>query len=232
MEASQGQGALPHMLLQVRENEKCTPRGIFRNSFVHIFRKCLTIFGRAAGCRYKSRGTLERSLGKPLSAEQKRCTYEHCARPDQSCQFLQIDGNKKTGGQDWSSLAGAVLCNSCYSCFKSRGTLERRSQSTNEGMSSFLKPESDASRAQAAPKPPAAVANKAVKRTAATAAEDGAGLLLKMAGVETVEGATADMGGAGGKGKRKKIASAKARKEEEEAPGAAANAKRASGAFA
>jgi hypothetical protein len=76
------------------------------------------------------------------------------------------------------------------------------------------------------------VANKAVKRTAATAAEDGAGLLLKMAGVETVEGATADMGGAGGKGKRKKIASAKARKEEEEAPGAAANAKRASGAFA
>jgi hypothetical protein len=176
---------------------------------------------------------LERSLSKPLSAEQKRCTYEHCARPDQSCQFLQIDGNKKTGGQDWSSLAGAVLCNSCYSCFKSRGTLERRSQqSTNDGMSSFLKPESAASRSQAAPKPPAAVASKAVKRTAATAAEDGAGLLLKMAGVETAEGATADMGGAGGKGKRKKIASAKAKKEEEEAPGAALNAKRASGAFA
>lgn len=77
-------------------------------------------------CRYKSRGTLERSLNKPLSIDNKRCSYQYCDRPDQSCQFLQIDGTKTTGGQDWSSLAGSVLCNACYSRFKSRGTLERQ----------------------------------------------------------------------------------------------------------
>ena len=56
----------------------------------------------------------------------RRCTYEHCdSQADSNSQFFQIEEGKTTGGQDWSSLVGSVLCNACYSRFRDRGTLER-----------------------------------------------------------------------------------------------------------
>ena len=55
----------------------------------------------------------------------RRCSYELCDRPDESFQFLEIKEGKTTGGQDWSSLVGKILCNTCYCRFKNKGTLKR-----------------------------------------------------------------------------------------------------------
>jgi hypothetical protein len=54
-----------------------------------------------------------------------RCTYTGCERPEESCHFYEIAEGKTSGGQDWSSIAGSVLCNTCYSKFQKSGTLER-----------------------------------------------------------------------------------------------------------
>jgi hypothetical protein len=60
-----------------------------------------------------------------MSAQKKRCTYGGCERPEESCKFVQIREGSTLGGQDWSSLAGSVLCGACYERFKRSGTLER-----------------------------------------------------------------------------------------------------------
>lgn len=77
--------------------------------------------------RYKNRGTLERSAKRLLSQSARRCTYGNCDMPEQSSNFYLIEEGKNSGGQDWSSLTGSVLCHACYARFMNRGTLERSS---------------------------------------------------------------------------------------------------------
>ena len=75
--------------------------------------------------RFRKRGTLERSKPEPLAGSARRCSYEGCKRPEESSQFLRIGGGSKAGGQDWTELAGAVLCDACYVQYFKRGRLER-----------------------------------------------------------------------------------------------------------
>ena len=60
------------------------------------------------------------------AAQTERCSYQHCVHPVESDRFHQIDGDCGTGGQDWSSLDGKVLCHACYQQFRNKGTLERK----------------------------------------------------------------------------------------------------------
>ena len=81
--------------------------------------------------RFRTTGSLEGGkgpLGKPLSAEQRRCGYEHCCNPDESCRFHQIKADAKAGGQNWSSIAGQVLCHACYDRFRRSGSLDQKSR--------------------------------------------------------------------------------------------------------
>ena len=55
----------------------------------------------------------------------RRCTYSGCVRPHESIKFFEIEEGSNSGGQDWSSLVGSVLCHACYISFLRRGTLER-----------------------------------------------------------------------------------------------------------
>ena len=77
--------------------------------------------------QFLKRGTLERTRyqHKPLAKTARRCSYEGCRDPDDSKIFYQIDGGNKAGGQDWTDLAGSVLCKRCYGQFCKRGRLER-----------------------------------------------------------------------------------------------------------
>jgi hypothetical protein len=75
--------------------------------------------------QFYRKGRLERSQPKPLDASAKRCSYAKCGNPEKSVRFNQICERSKAGGQDWSSLAGTVLCNACWQTFKNKGTLER-----------------------------------------------------------------------------------------------------------
>jgi hypothetical protein len=62
----------------------------------------------------------------PTDRVKRRCTYVGCDRPEESSHFYQIEvGRTSGGGQDWTSLAGSVLCNACYLRYARRGTLER-----------------------------------------------------------------------------------------------------------
>lgn len=54
---------------------------------------------------------------------EKRCTNELCERPDESSQFYKIEPGRTTGGHDWSSISGHLLCKACYNRFLRRGTL-------------------------------------------------------------------------------------------------------------
>ena len=84
-----------------------------------------SVLCKACYSRFRDRGTLERDRSKPLTGSARRCTNSGCDSPTDSSQFLQIEEGKTTGGQDWSSLAGSVLCHACYSRFRDRGALER-----------------------------------------------------------------------------------------------------------
>jgi predicted NAD-dependent protein-ADP-ribosyltransferase YbiA (DUF1768 family) len=75
--------------------------------------------------RFRTSGSLERTRIKPLAASARRCTYAGCERPEESSQFYQIQADQTAGGQDWSSVAGSVLCQNCYDRFRTRGTLEK-----------------------------------------------------------------------------------------------------------
>jgi hypothetical protein len=82
--------------------------------------------------RFMSKGTLERSRSKPLDASARRCTYKHCNSPTEGSHFYQIHEGKSTGGQDWTSVVGGVLCHACYMRFKRGGTLEYHSTHTRK----------------------------------------------------------------------------------------------------
>ena len=79
----------------------------------------------ACYCRYKDRGTLDRAVNIPLPKSAKRCTNKACEKPEDSTCFFKIEAGRKSGGRDWSSLEGEVLCAACYERYRSRGTLER-----------------------------------------------------------------------------------------------------------
>ena len=55
----------------------------------------------------------------------KECSFPDCKSPHKSRHFYQIDEGSEAGGQDWTELGGAVLCEACYSQFLAKGTLER-----------------------------------------------------------------------------------------------------------
>jgi hypothetical protein len=86
-----------------------------------------SVLCRACYQQFKLRGTLERTVHKHerLAASDRRCSYEGCRNPTKSSKFYQIDEHTKAGGRDWRELAGSVLCDTCYSRFLKRGTLER-----------------------------------------------------------------------------------------------------------
>jgi hypothetical protein len=54
-----------------------------------------------------------------------RCSNGECRNPTSSRHFYQIDEHTEAGGQDWTELAGSVLCLVCHKQFSKRGTLER-----------------------------------------------------------------------------------------------------------
>lgn len=81
---------------------------------------CQACYGQF--CR---KGSLERTQNKPLSASERRCTYEHCDDPAKGTTFLQIGKGRTSGGKDWSPVAGMVLCKACYLRFERKGKLER-----------------------------------------------------------------------------------------------------------
>jgi hypothetical protein len=66
-----------------------------------------------------------RHHSKSVTPSDRFCTYEGCRRPSDSSRYFRIDGVSEAGGQDWTLLAGSVLCAACYSQYKTRGTLER-----------------------------------------------------------------------------------------------------------
>jgi len=76
---------------------------------------------------YGTYGRLERREIPERSEDvARKCTYSLCKRPDESGRFHEIKGSEKGGGHDWSSIAGEVLCNACYTYFGTHGRLERR----------------------------------------------------------------------------------------------------------
>lgn len=53
-----------------------------------------------------------------------RCSYELCENPFGAVKLMVVDFKGKDGGQDWSSMAGWVLCGTCHSRYNKTGTLE------------------------------------------------------------------------------------------------------------
>ena len=88
--------------------------------------------------QFRTRGTLERLKNDPPSGSTRRCSYEGCKNPHQSRQFYQIDGWSVAGGQDWTGLAGRVLCESCYFHYYTKGTFEGTEQKFRPMVSTSL----------------------------------------------------------------------------------------------
>ena len=87
--------------------------------------------------QFRKRGRLERTANEPLVGSARRCSYAGCKSPTESSRFNQIDGASIAGGQDWSELAGTVLCDACYLQYMKRGTLERTRSGQGRGESAF-----------------------------------------------------------------------------------------------
>jgi hypothetical protein len=84
-----------------------------------------SVLCRSCYVQFSKTGSLERMKNGPLAGSERRCSYLGCKNPNESGQFIQIDGASEAGGRDWTELAGSVLCQACYSCYVRRGTLER-----------------------------------------------------------------------------------------------------------
>ena len=74
--------------------------------------------------RYRLSGSLEGAYNRPGRSNLKRCSYKHCESPHEGSRFFRIHEAKATGGRDWSSLFGQVLCAACHDRFKAKGTLK------------------------------------------------------------------------------------------------------------
>ena len=55
-----------------------------------------------------------------------RCSYELCENPFGAVKLIVVDVKRKDGGQDWSKMAGWVLCGTCHGRYSKTGTLEAR----------------------------------------------------------------------------------------------------------
>lgn len=75
--------------------------------------------------QFRKKGRLERTLNKPLGPSFRRCTYSECRKPEVSRHFHQVRCDSEAGNQDWSSVDGKVLCDTCYKYYFERGTLDR-----------------------------------------------------------------------------------------------------------
>ncbi len=76
---------------------------------------------------------LGRRPGPPLTEADKRCGYDQCPRPDRSWHFYRISDRTASGGRDWSSLIGKVLCAECYSRFGRTGSLVYKRSARRQG---------------------------------------------------------------------------------------------------
>lgn len=90
--------------------------------------------------RYRARGTLERTVNRPLPASERHCTYELCESPGESRHFYQVEEGKSSGGQDWSPIVGSVLCTSCYNRYSRTGTLHRSDSRNSKRHKPFVIP--------------------------------------------------------------------------------------------
>jgi hypothetical protein len=99
-----------------------------------------SVLCEACYSRFRKSGALQ---GQSLAASARRCTHAGCKRPEESRIFTQIRQGCTAGGQDWSSLAGSVLCEACYLRFMTKGTLDRQQRSLphSKAARSDLKPE-------------------------------------------------------------------------------------------
>lgn len=79
---------------------------------------------------YRKMGRLERAARQPgnVQALDMLCSFEGCQNPLESRQFYLVPEGSTAGGRDWSSLYGRILCNNCYTQFRTRGTCERKVQ--------------------------------------------------------------------------------------------------------
>jgi hypothetical protein len=60
-----------------------------------------------------------------IAASARQCSYAGCETPlETATQFYEIRKGSTAGSQDWSALAGRVLCSACYRRFMRNGGLE------------------------------------------------------------------------------------------------------------
>lgn len=93
-----------------------------------------SVLCNACYCRYMCKGTLDKP--EPFL---KRCSYEGCANPNDSSNFIMVEATCITGQKDWSSLVGKVLCKACYVRYSKRGTLVRSRSKRNKPLATTLK---------------------------------------------------------------------------------------------
>lgn len=81
--------------------------------------------------RFLTKGSLERTVNRPIDVSERWCTYQHCGKPRESKNFYLIERGRTSAGKDWSSLVGKVLCAACYCQFSTKGTLYRNKNPRN-----------------------------------------------------------------------------------------------------
>jgi hypothetical protein len=78
------------------------------------------------GQRPGSEGAKQRGKSiHDIPVEERQCCYEKCKNPKESRKFFLISADMKSGGRDWTPLAGKLLCNACHSQYRIHGSLER-----------------------------------------------------------------------------------------------------------
>jgi hypothetical protein len=61
-----------------------------------------------------------------LHTRKRSKTTSHTLKPgSQTLNPAPVNGNSRTGGQNWYPVRGHVLCKRCYEHYKFKGTLER-----------------------------------------------------------------------------------------------------------
>lgn len=77
--------------------------------------------------RFSKGGTLQKQLKSGVQSPHndlpRRCSDAGCKFPDRGSSFYYIEEGRRSGGRDWTSLMGSVLCQSCYSRYLSTGSI-------------------------------------------------------------------------------------------------------------
>mmetsp|Transcript_29621 Transcript_29621/g.71401 ORF Transcript_29621/g.71401 Transcript_29621/m.71401 type:complete len:542 (-) Transcript_29621:159-1784(-) len=79
--------------------------------------------------RYKKRGTLSKTDTAETIATlipAKRCSISTCEKPEKSSRYFTVEQGRTSGGRDWTSLVGKVLCHTCYQRYKIFGTFDKK----------------------------------------------------------------------------------------------------------